>query len=131
MSPQDMHLRLTWYNVPRNEDSTVPRHKCEKMRSRRGSALSPFLFAVVMDTVSCRIREGVPHELLYADDIAISAESEERLQERIWWWQEELERKGLKVNARKTEVLVSGKEGGHQTAVKDRHNQDIKQADKF
>ena len=60
----------------------------------QGSALSPFLFAIVMDTISIRAREGVPDELLYADDIAISADSEDKLQEKIGKWQAELESKG-------------------------------------
>ena len=84
----------------------------------QGSALSPFLFAVVMDTVSCRIRQGVLDELVYADEIAISADTEEKLQGKIRPWQEELHRKGLKVNSRKTEVIVSEKKSGHQAELK-------------
>ena len=34
----------------------------------QGSALSPLLFAIVMDTISFAVREGVPDELLYADE---------------------------------------------------------------
>ena len=64
----------------------------------QGSTLDFFLFAVVMDTVSCRIREGVPDELIYADDTAISADSEKKSQGKIRLWQEDLERKALKVH---------------------------------
>ena len=77
-----------------------------KVGLHQGSALSPFLFAVVMDTIAKPVREGDPSELLYADDIAISAESEILLQEELLKWQEELERKGLKINGRKTEVML-------------------------
>ena len=97
----------------------------------QGSALSPLLFAIVMDTISATVREGVPDELLYADDIAISADSVDKLQEKFRKWQVELESKGLKVNTRKTEVLVSAKGEGHRAVIKDRHNQEIKQVEKF
>ena len=97
----------------------------------QGSALSPFLFAVVMDTISSNVRVGVPDELLYADDIAISANSEEELQDKFRKWQDELESKGLKVNSRKTEVLVSAKGSGNRGEIRDQYNQEIKQVGKF
>ena len=49
-------------------------------------------------------------ELLYADDLGILAEKEVDLQRRVVEWQEALERKGLKVNAKKTEVVVCTRE---------------------
>ena len=42
------------------------------------SSLNFFLFAISMDTVSCRIGEDVTDELLYADDTAASADFEEK-----------------------------------------------------
>ena len=65
------------------------------------------------------MRKGQPDELIYADDIAILAAPEEELQEKILSWQDELERKGLKVNSRKTEVMVSAKSGDKIMQVKD------------
>jgi len=41
-----------------------------------------------------------------SDDLIISAVSSAKLQERFGEWQEALERKGLKVNADKTENMV-------------------------
>ena len=49
----------------------------------QGSVLSPFCFAVVMDTNTRTVRKGLPEELLYADDIAISTALREELQDRI------------------------------------------------
>ena len=36
----------------------------------QGSALSPFSFAIVVDTVANSVKRGQPEELLYADDLA-------------------------------------------------------------
>ncbi|XP_066956282.1 uncharacterized protein [Macrobrachium rosenbergii] len=49
----------------------------------QGSALSPFLFVLVMDVLSEEIRNEVLRELLYADDLVITAEDEEDLQRRV------------------------------------------------
>ena len=37
----------------------------------QGSALSPFLFIMLIDTISQDVRTELPWELLYADDLAI------------------------------------------------------------
>ena len=37
----------------------------------QGSALSPFLFIMLIDTISQYLRNELPWELLYADDLAI------------------------------------------------------------
>ena len=44
--------------------------------------------------------------LAYADDIAQKATSNEKLQERITRWNESFNRYNLKLNLKKTEVLV-------------------------
>ena len=40
-----------------------------------GSALSPLLFAIVVDVVTDEIKEGLPQEILYADDLVLIAET--------------------------------------------------------
>ena len=47
------------------------------------------------------------NELLYADDLVIMSEDMEDLKERFWNWEDALESKGLKVNTRKTKIMVS------------------------
>ena len=44
----------------------------------------------------------MPLELLYADDLILMAESEERLRDKIVKWKSGLEAKGLKMNTGKT-----------------------------
>ena len=41
----------------------------------QGSVLSPLLFILVLEALSREFRNGVPWELLYADDLAIAADA--------------------------------------------------------
>lgn len=76
-----------------------------KVGVHQGSVLSPLLFVIVLDELSKRFRVGLPWELLYADDLALIAESEEELIEKIKRWKNGMEEKGLRVNVAKTKVL--------------------------
>ena len=82
-----------------------------KVDVHQGSVLSPLLFAIVVDVITENARRGVVNELLYADDLVIMSEDMEDLKERFWNWKDALESKGLKVNTRKTKLMVSGSEG--------------------
>ena len=74
----------------------------------QGSALSPFLFLVVLDTLTSDLRNNEDlWELLFADNLVIIADTEEELQERFLAWKRSLERGGLKVNLGKTKTMLS------------------------
>ncbi|EYC46334.1 hypothetical protein Y032_0401g787 [Ancylostoma ceylanicum] len=73
----------------------------------QGSALSPFLFIMTLDTVVKHLLEGPPCTLLYADDVAVIADSTAELQVKIQKWQTALADAGLKLNLKKTEVMSS------------------------
>ena len=45
---------------------------------------------------------------MYADDLMISAETEEGLKMKLYKWKTEMEAKGLRVNMGKTKIMVSG-----------------------
>ena len=68
----------------------------------QGSVLSPLLFITVLEALSREFRTGYPWELLYADDLMISAESMEELLVKVETWKTEMEKKGLRVNMGKT-----------------------------
>ena len=50
----------------------------------------------------------MPWELLYADDLAVMTDSLEECIARLKVWKEGMERKGLRVNMKKTKLMVSG-----------------------
>jgi hypothetical protein len=76
----------------------------------QGSVLSPLLFIIVLEALSREFGRSVPWEDLYADDLAIVADTLEKLVERVKIWKEEMEKKGLRMNPRKTKFLICGKE---------------------
>ena len=49
----------------------------------QGTSLSPLLFAIVMEAISREFMVALPRELLYADDLAVIAETEEELIKRL------------------------------------------------
>ena len=61
----------------------------------QGSVLSPLLFVIVMEALSREFRVGCPYELLYADDLVITADSIEKLLQRLQVWKQNLKEKGI------------------------------------
>ena len=66
-----------------------------KVGVHQGSVLSPLLFVTVLEALSCEFCTGTPWELLNADDLVISAETEEGLKMKLNKWKTEMEAKGL------------------------------------
>ena len=54
-----------------------------KVGVHQGSVLSPLLFTVVLEALSREFRQGVPWELLHADDLGLIAETEKELLEKV------------------------------------------------
>src|SRR5437870_8024431 len=76
-----------------------------KIGVHQGSVLSPLLFIIVFEALSRRFREGLPYEVLYADDLVLMADSMEELMVKLGKWKVSLEIKGLRVNLSKTKVM--------------------------
>ena len=79
-----------------------------KVGMHQDSGLSPLLFVIVVEAISREFRVALPWELLYADDLAVIAETEVELIERLREWKENVESKGMRVNMNKTKVVISG-----------------------
>ena len=76
-----------------------------KVGLHQGLALSPFLFAVIMDRLTDEVRRKSPWTMLFADDIVICQETREKVERRLESWKYALERRGMKVSRSKTEYL--------------------------
>ena len=79
-----------------------------KVGVHQGSVLSPLLFIIVLEALSQEFHSGVPWEDLYADDLVIIPESLEECIRRLLTWKEAMEKKGLRVNAGKTKIMICG-----------------------
>ena len=71
----------------------------------RGSALIPFLFIILVDTIYQDVRTELPWEIPYADDLAIIDITSTDTQNRLESWQKVLTDNCLKINVTKTEHL--------------------------
>ena len=75
---------------------------------RQGSVLSPLLFILYLDLVIKEVakEQRTTNILAYADDIAQLATTEDELQNYMTLWDNTLSKYGLKMNRKKTEILV-------------------------
>ncbi|XP_026113355.1 uncharacterized protein LOC113091896 [Carassius auratus] len=81
----------------------------------QGSALSPFLFAIVMDQLSKEVRQESPWTMMFADDIVICSESREQVEENLERWRFALESRGMEVSRSKTEYMCVNEREGSRT----------------
>jgi len=58
-----------------------------------------------MEAISREFRVAIPWELLYADDLVVTAETEEDLIKRLNEWKNNVENKSMRVNMNKTKVM--------------------------
>ena len=73
----------------------------------QGSALSPFLFVIVMDKLTEEIQTESPWDMMFTDDIVLCREDRRQLQV-LEVWRNALEKRGLKVSRNKTECMQAG-----------------------
>ena len=59
----------------------------------------------MLDALSREFREGLPIEMLYANDLVLLADSKEGLIVKLKRWRAGMEGKGLRVNLCKTTVV--------------------------
>uniref|UniRef100_A0A7I4YQG6 Reverse transcriptase domain-containing protein n=1 Tax=Haemonchus contortus TaxID=6289 RepID=A0A7I4YQG6_HAECO len=73
----------------------------------QGSALSPLLFVVVMDTITKDLQRPAPWTLLYADGVVLASEDKSELESQMQTLPDRLAMFGLRLNVKKTEYLTT------------------------
>ena len=73
-----------------------------------GSALRPFLFAIMIDKQKKDIRKDAPSDMLFVDDIVLYRKNLRELEDNLEIWRNALQERGLKVSRSKTEYLKVG-----------------------
>jgi hypothetical protein len=68
----------------------------------QGSALSPYLFALVIDGVTRDIQGDIPWCMLFADDMVLIEESRSCVLQKLELWRQMLEAKGFRLSRSKT-----------------------------
>jgi hypothetical protein len=78
----------------------------------QGSALSPFLFAIVMDRLTDTVRKESPQTMMFADDVVLCCENWDEAEVELEKWRYALERRGMRVSRTKTEYLSNSTDNG-------------------
>jgi len=76
-----------------------------KIGLHQGSALSPYIFALVMDEVTRDIQGEIPWCMLFADDVVLIDESRIGVDRQLELWRHTLESKGFRLSRTKTEYM--------------------------
>ncbi|GKF75958.1 retrovirus-related pol polyprotein LINE-1 [Tanacetum coccineum] len=71
----------------------------------QGLAISPYLFALILDELSRGIQEIIPWCLIFTDNIVLVSDTPDGLNGRLEQWREMLENKELRVSREKTEYI--------------------------
>jgi hypothetical protein len=71
----------------------------------QGSALSPYLFDLVMDEVTRDIQGDIPWCMLFADDVVLVDDSRTGVNRKLELWRRTLESKGFRLSRTKTEYM--------------------------
>jgi hypothetical protein len=92
---------------------------------KQGDSMSPLLFIIMMDAILKICKRRTPRmsvgfwnmqhvyaqSLLFADDIVLIADAEEKLQKSVIEWTDAVERKGMELNEKKSKVVKVNKRG--------------------
>ena len=90
-----------------------------KVGLHQGSALSPFLFAVLTDRLTDEVKREPPWTIVFADDIVICKETREEVEPRLECWRYALERRDMKISRSKTEYLCINRGSDKETVKMD------------
>ena len=71
----------------------------------QGSALSPYLFFLLMDVLTQDVRKDVPGSMMFADDIVLCGDDETDMTEYLETWRKALEERGMGISRPKTHFM--------------------------
>ena len=71
----------------------------------QGSALSPFLFVIVMDQLTRVIQDEITWCMLFTDDIVLVDETRAGVYVKLKLWRQTLESRGFRLSRAKTEYI--------------------------
>ena len=72
-----------------------------KIGLHQGSALNPYLFALVIDEVTRKIQGDIPWCMLFTDDVVLVDESQVEVNRKLELWRQTLESKGFRLSRTK------------------------------
>ena len=84
----------------------------------QGSALSPYLFLLLMDVLTQDVRNDVPGSMMFADDIVLCGDDETDVTEYLETWGKALEERRMRISRPKTQFMDSnfGQDDGQERA---------------
>ena len=71
----------------------------------RGSAFSPFMFVIMMGSLTENIRKEAPWQMMFADDVALCPREKDVLDMELGQWKEALEKIIMKMSNANTEYI--------------------------
>ena len=71
----------------------------------QGSALSPYLFIILMDVLTEGVMKEVPESMMFADDIVLWGGREVDMTEYLDTWRKSLEERGMRISRPKTQFM--------------------------
>ena len=71
----------------------------------QGSALSPYIFLILMDVLTERVRKEAPESMLFADDIVFCGDKDVDMTEYLESWRKALEERGIRVSRPNTQFM--------------------------
>jgi Reverse transcriptase (RNA-dependent DNA polymerase) len=84
-----------------------------KIGLHQGSALSPYIFTLMMDEIIKDIQGDIPWYMLFADDVVLIDENMIGVNQKLELWRQTLESKIFRLNRTKTEYMRCQCSGGN------------------
>ena len=73
----------------------------------QGSALSPYLFLILMDVLTEGVRKEVPESIMFADNIVLFGGREVDMTEYLETWRKSLQERGMRISRPKLNLWIS------------------------